>query len=743
MRKAISLTLLALIIAIALPLFGDERERNQSFISYDDGGTVVKSGDDGREIDAQRNLPVYPGDEVVTSRRGRAEVRLSDGNIIGIDRASSVLFRSILDSYEGDANETVAELKYGKVAVQRTDLGRDHVRLDTDNASYVANNEAVYSVETDARGRDRVTVFDGNVEVRTPHRSSRLRDGESATVDNDGVYDLVGDQRGAADDFERWFLNRADKLGSYNSRYVDRRLGYYADDLDEYGTWVNVSGIGWSWRPHVTVGWRPYYNGYWYHSRSGCLTWVSYDPWGWGPYHYGRWTMDSYYGWVWAPGYSYSPAWVYWAFGSSYVGWAPSGFWDCYRPYYDWAYRPYRRGGFDLGFYGRIRFNEVDLRPWTFVDSRGLNSNRIDRAALTTDVIRQRIRGNDGIATVSGGAARFTRDEFRDPAAAIRNRSIEGRDGRNTGRETGVGSVGGANDLTPFFRRDDNVGSNIRDRIVRSRGNGSTPVAGGATTPSRNGGNGGLAPIAGGGSAPIGRGNVSPIGGGSVAPIGRGDTSERPSNSGDAGRSDGGRINRGGWRGGDTTPRDTTTQPGETPRPTRIERPQPGGDTTGRDTTGRDSSGSTTWRDRIRDRGTDTPQVTPAPDAATTPAPDRSRGSDSWRNRAHDVASPSGDTPSPARGSDTGSSDVPRRIIDRIGGARVYPRDSEGSRPSRDSGSRESTPPPSRDRGSSTRDSGSSSRDRSSSPPPPPRSNDSGRSSNSGHRESGGRIKHD
>ncbi|MBV8520400.1 MAG: FecR domain-containing protein [Acidobacteria bacterium] len=737
MRKAISLTLLTLITAIALPSHADERDRNQSFISFDDGGTVVKSGDDGREIDAQRNLPVYPGDEVVTSRRGRAEVRLSDGNVLGIDRATSVLFRSILDSYEGDADETVAELKYGKIAVQRTDLGHDHVRLDTENASYVANNEAIYSVETDTRGRDRVTVFEGNVEVRTPRRSSRLRNGESATVDNDGVYDLIGDQRGAADDFERWFLNRADKLGSYNSRYVDRRLGYYTDDLDEYGSWVNVSGIGWSWRPHVAVGWRPYYNGYWYHSRSGCLTWVSYDPWGWGPYHYGRWTLDTSYGWVWAPGYSYSPAWVYWAYGPSYIGWAPSGYWDCYRPYYDWAYRPYRRGGFDAGFYGRIRFNEVDLRPWTFVDSRGLTTNRIDRAALTTDVIRQRIRGNEGVATVSGGAARFTREEFRDPADAIRHRALEGRDGRTTGRETGAGSVGQANDLTPFFRRDDNLSGNLRDRIVRSRGN-ATPVAGGAVAPSRGNNGGGL--------APIGGGSVAPIGGGSVAPIGRGETGERPSNS-----SDPGRINRGTWRGGNTTPRDTT-QPGDAPRPTRIERPERGGDgNIGRDTVGRDNGSGSSWRDRIRDRGTDTPQVTPAPDSATAPSSDRSRGSDSWRNRPHDEAPRAGEAPSPSstRGSDAGSSDVPRRVIDRIGGARVYPRDSEGSRPSRDTSTRESTPPPSRDRGSSTRDSGSrdsgsSSRDRSSSPPPS-RSNDSVRSNsgNSGHRESGGRIRHD
>ena len=74
-------------------------------------------------------------------------------------RRSSRRFRSILDAYDGDANETVGELKYGKVAVHRTDIGRDHVRIDTGNASYLAEDEAVYSVETDSRGKDRVTVL--------------------------------------------------------------------------------------------------------------------------------------------------------------------------------------------------------------------------------------------------------------------------------------------------------------------------------------------------------------------------------------------------------------------------------------------------------------------------------------------------------------------------------------------------------------------------------------------------------
>ena len=712
MKNAALLTLLTLVIA--LPTFADD-DRHQSYLSFEEGGTVVRSGEDNSEISAHRNLPVYPGDEVITARRGRAEVRLSDGNIIGIDRATSLRFRSILDSYEGTANETVAELRQGKVAVHRTDIGRDHVRLDTDNASYVAEHEAVYSVETDGRGGDRVTVFDGTLEVRTRTRTTRLREGDTATIDGDGMYDLVGDQRASADDFERWFLRRAERFGSYNSKYMDRRLSYWSDDLDDHGRWVFVTGIGWSWRPYVAASWRPYYNGYWQH-RYGHLVWVSYDPWGWGTHHYGRWAFDPGYGWVWVPGYGYSPAWVYFTYGNDYFGWAPAGWWDCHRSYYNWAYHPYRysyaRPGF--GFYGRVRVNDFDLRPWTFVDSRGFISNRVDRAALTADAIKQRLgRSRDGFANIAGGSPRMTREEWNNPADAVRRRGIGDM---QTGRETGTA------DLTPFFRRDGQVSGVVRDRIIRSRG--PAPAVAGSTRGTTAGGSGSL--------APIGSGSVAPIGRGSVAPIAPGGAT--------SGRTAGDRVNRGGGTAPAQPSNDTDVNPGD-------------------------------WRRRDRDTGSSEP--------STGGGSRRGGGSDSWRNRVPrsgggDSAGSSSAGAPPSAGSSgsanpgSGSNDAPRRVIDRIGGARIYPRDggdtSAGStgrgdrgsasstreRGSRESGSRDSG---SRDSGSSrgSRDSGSVSRDHgsrssgdsgraSAPPPPPPPARDNGGSRDSGD---GGRVQRD
>jgi hypothetical protein len=701
MRNAV--LLLVVTLALAMPAMAEDR--HQSHVSYDDGGTIVRTGDEGKEIEAHRNLPIYPGDEVITARRGRSEIRLSDGNIVGIDRATAIRFVSMLDSYEGDADQTVVELRYGKVAVHRTDVGRDRVRLDTQNASYVAQNEAIYTVETDSRGRDRVVVFEGSVEVRTQRRATRLRGGESATIDGGGVYEVVSDQRAAADEFERWFLARSERFSGRSTRYVDRRLSYWTDDLDDHGRWVFVTGIGWSWRPYVSLSWRPYNHGYWHHSRYGSLVWVSNDPWGWGPYHYGRWAHDPFHGWIWVPGHGYSPAWVYWWYGPSYVGWAPAGWWDCYRPYYNWAYQPYRNRTIGFGFYGQVRVSEMDLHPWTFMDSGRLVSTRVDRAALTTDAVKQRLgRGSGAVATISGSPARFTREEFRDPAAAVRQRGIPGS---MTGSETGAPPT----DLTPFFRRDDKVTGQVRDRIVSARG--------GASGGSASGGS--AVPSAGGSVAPIGSGSVAPIGRGSVAPIGR-STSPDPvvvPSTGTAPPRGGGQIDRGSGRSG--------TEPVQAPRSgERVVTPREGG---GRPAIERPSTGGTTeGRSRSVDRSSGTGVTAPpvAPVTREPVDPPRSR-SEAWRDRSRS------DDPS-AGSTSAGSRDVPRRVIDQIGGARVVPRDSSDDRgsaaressPSRDSGRAVRPSQPAGSSGSTTR-----SRESDSSSGSTTRSRESGSSSGS------------
>jgi hypothetical protein len=712
MRRLAILSLITL--AAAVPLHA---AKGQSYFTYDDGGTIIRQGDDGREIDARVNVPVFPSDEVITSRRGRSEIRLSDGNVIALDRSTDIRFKSILDSYDGEGSQTIVELKYGHIIVQRTDSGREYLRVDTDSASYVAADESVYAVDSD-RGTDRVVVFDGAVEVRTPNRTQRVRAGEEAKVDGEGVYGLVSDSHYGADDFERWYLRRAERYGHGSSRYLDRSLAYADYDLSQHGSWVYVNGFNtWCWRPNVAVGWRPYYNGEWGFGRSGGLIWISYEPWGWVPYHYGRWSYDPFYGWVWLPGTGYSPAWVYWMYGPNYVGWAPAGWWDCYRPYYEWCYRPYASYNFDLAylFFGHTRVTDIDLRPWTFLQPGQLVSSRVDRAAFSTDIVRERVlRGGGGDAVViSNNPARFTRNDLRDPAGAINN--IVRRSHESPGTST---------DVTQFIRRDPEISTGIRDRIVRT-----APPSGGGNVSS----GGGLAPIRGGGGlAPIGGGSVAPIGGGLPAPI-------VPSTDGRVRRGDNGNT-------GSSTPSRGTTggDRGSSGSNGRVRRND---DTTWRDTSGgsgavrRDEPAATV--PGIVNRGGEPITTTPQPGAPVR---------DDWRQRAvrpgDNAPVPRATTPAETP-RDRGARDIPRRIIDSIGGARVTPGDSGHSRDtsgsSGSSGSRDSSGSSGSRDSSGSHDSGRThesspppqQQERSSPPPPPPPSHDSGNNGGGGRGDSG------
>jgi len=99
-------------------------------------------------------------------------------------------------------------------------------------------------------------------------------------------------------------------------------ISVFHDDLVPYGRWVGVGSYGSCFVPRVAAGWAPYVDGQWVYTDYG-WTWVSNDPFGDVPFHYGSWTWADPYGWVWVPGTVWAPAWVTWAYGDDYVGWAP------------------------------------------------------------------------------------------------------------------------------------------------------------------------------------------------------------------------------------------------------------------------------------------------------------------------------------------------------------------------------------------------------------------------------------
>jgi len=92
--------------------------------------------------------------------------------------------------------------------------------------------------------------------------------------------------------------------------------------LNGYGSWIDLAAYGRVWQPGVTSDWTPFMNGEWEWTDLGWM-WETDEPFGWVVYHYGYWMPWGAAGWVWVPGYEWSPARVRWYATEEYVGWSP------------------------------------------------------------------------------------------------------------------------------------------------------------------------------------------------------------------------------------------------------------------------------------------------------------------------------------------------------------------------------------------------------------------------------------
>jgi hypothetical protein len=120
----------------------------------------------------------------------------------------------------------------------------------------------------------------------------------------------------------------AQSLAALGEMHSQANFDYFHQHLALYGNWIQVAGYGWCWIPSVAAhdpDWRPYADqGQWVSTDSG-LFWRSDYSWGDIVFHYGRWSYGRGLGWLWIPGYDWSPAWVCWrhANAQGFVGWAP------------------------------------------------------------------------------------------------------------------------------------------------------------------------------------------------------------------------------------------------------------------------------------------------------------------------------------------------------------------------------------------------------------------------------------
>jgi hypothetical protein len=349
---------------------GDDRA-SYSYVRTLEGRATLASSRRAPGEEVGLHEPLQRGDQIQVEWDARLEVVLADRSLLRVAGGSSLRLTQIAFSADGADRTTVLEVERGEILldVGEDALGDELPEIRTAQGTIFVHQPGLYRILLSATGDLQVTVREGYAELLTENGSTVIRGGEEAWTGGDrwdSVQVATAGPRGA---LETWGeeLERDARRATNRELRVEPHLAYSAASLDDYGSWVYLDA-SWYWRPRVATGWRPYWDGRWSWTPSG-LTWASYEPWGWVPYHYGSWRLVPGYGWIWAPGSVYSPAWVYWNISPSWTGWCPVG-------YYTHHYRGYWNTGFRFGIYGWTGGSWGIYSDWAFLPSNRLLHRR-------------------------------------------------------------------------------------------------------------------------------------------------------------------------------------------------------------------------------------------------------------------------------------------------------------------------------------------------------------------------------
>jgi hypothetical protein len=297
-------------------------------LSYVSGTVGVKRPASTEWAKAQANTPIQEGFELSTSANSYAEVEFENGSTARLGEFSKLLFDQLAMDEDGNKlNRLKFEQGYGTFHLLPEH--RDACSVKIAEATVTPSGKSEFRTDLD-RGRVRVEVFSGAVEVAASAKSVRLGKDKILDFDTQSTEAALEARQGIVkDSWDKWTAARdtQTQLSLSDSAVAARGSLYGWGDLNAYGEWGFFPGFGYGWSPFAATGWSPYSMGMWSWYPGMGYTWIAGEPWGWLPYHYGMWNYSGQFGWFWMPGNmaSYSPALVSWYSGPGWIGWAPLG----------------------------------------------------------------------------------------------------------------------------------------------------------------------------------------------------------------------------------------------------------------------------------------------------------------------------------------------------------------------------------------------------------------------------------
>ena len=274
----------------------DPPERIARMSQYDGDISYSPAGED-QWVEAALNRPLVRGDRLWTERGARAELQIGSA-AIHLDENTSF---EILDLDDRIAQVQVTQ---GTISLSVRRLYPDQVyEIDTPTLAFNVSRPGRYRVDVAPDGSDTsIIVWEGSGEAAGNHATFPLNAGDAVRFHDPSLRDYELFDLPRADDFDRYCLDRDQRLARSPSLYYlgDDVVGY--SDLDDYGTWSLEASFGWIWFPsHIDTGWAPYRDGHWVWIEPWGWTWVDNARWGFAPSHYGRWVWAK-RRWGWVPG---------------------------------------------------------------------------------------------------------------------------------------------------------------------------------------------------------------------------------------------------------------------------------------------------------------------------------------------------------------------------------------------------------------------------------------------------------
>ncbi len=329
MKKYLIIITLFVITLVFTPgdayVYASESESIYGHISYVEGNPKVIRADSTQE-DAIVNLPVAPGDKIVTGEKSKCELQFDNGTVMRLGKNSQLKVTTVLaQSLTSKWKITTLELTKGKLYTINQSYNRERFQIITPNTAIHLKNNSISTIDLRKGGthifcdRGKFRVMYGEKVNSLKTATIRKGDGYMITADHTLVKDAKRDI-----DFLSWnqYIDKNFKKLHYGISKVPKKIYRYSKAIVHwaekwsslFGDWVYDDLFGYVWKPgdeRFAYSARPFF-----HAK---FTWVNNElflvpsqPWGWAPAHLGTWVWMK-WGWTWVPGsvYTGAPFWRY------------------------------------------------------------------------------------------------------------------------------------------------------------------------------------------------------------------------------------------------------------------------------------------------------------------------------------------------------------------------------------------------------------------------------------------------